>query len=251
MRYLVIEDERYSFNRLKTMLQCMDASAVIDGPISSVEGTRKHLLQDSNYDAIFSDIRLDDGDVFEAFLQVPVSVPVVFTTAYNEFALEAFKTNGIAYLLKPFAQVELEKAVELVKKISLGNVKEPPIGDKLRQIFPGKGERKRFLVKEIDGFRIVPITDVNHISVDDNGVRAYLNNGKSVPLSITMKDLELELPSPQFFRVNRQNLVNIDSVEKLENTIFQRFYIKLKHYPHTHIAVSKERIAAVREWLDK
>lgn len=101
MKILIIEDEERSFMRLKRLLQQTDGTFEIEGPVTSVKDTAAILGDDKReYDIIFADIRLDDGDVFEAFLQVPVQVPVIFTTAYNEYALEAFKSNGIALICR-------------------------------------------------------------------------------------------------------------------------------------------------------
>lgn len=116
MNILIIEDEERSFMRLKRLLQNIDCSFCINGPVTSVAETAEILSAPANiYDIIFADIRLDDGDVFDAFLQTSPSSPVIFTTAYNEYALEAFRSNGIAYLQKPIVLAELEEAVSKAK----------------------------------------------------------------------------------------------------------------------------------------
>ena len=119
MKVLIIEDEERGFSRLKRLLQNIDNSMEIEGPLTTMRAVIDYLQNPHDEDVIFADIRLGDGDVFEAFLEIAPTSPVIFTTAYNEYALEAFKSNGIAYLQKPILPEELEKA--LIKAKALCN----------------------------------------------------------------------------------------------------------------------------------
>ena len=119
MKVLIIEDEERGFSRLKRLLQNIDNSMEIQGPLTTMRAVIDYLQNPHDEDVIFADIRLGDGDVFEAFLEIAPTSPVIFTTAYNEYALEAFKSNGIAYLQKPILPEELEKA--LIKAKALCN----------------------------------------------------------------------------------------------------------------------------------
>lgn len=115
MKVLIIEDEERGFSRLKRLLQNIDNSLEIQGPLTTMKAVINYLQNPHDEDIIFADIRLGDGDVFEAFLEIAPTSPVIFTTAYSEYALEAFKSNGIAYLQKPILHEELEKALAKAK----------------------------------------------------------------------------------------------------------------------------------------
>ena len=253
MKILIIEDEERSFMRLKRLLQQIDATFDIEGPITSVSETTKVLGDDKRrYDIIFADIRLDDGDVFEAFLLVSVQAPVIFTTAYNEYALEAFKSNGIAYLQKPIVPQELAEAVDKARKLIAVDHAPQDYSALLLSLGLKKQEyREHFLVQNSDGYTVLNVQDINHVSTENGITRAFLNNGKSMALGFSLNDVEAQLTPAKFFRATRQYIISIDSIERINFLFASKLSVRLKVYPDVDVVVSKEKSAQLKEWIDR
>lgn len=260
MKILIIEDEERSFMRLKRLLQQIDETFEIDGPITSVSETTEVLrgtgndasLGSKDYDMIFADILLDDGDVFEAFLQVSPKAPVIFTTAYNEYALEAFRSNGIAYLQKPIVPGELAEAVSKAKKLVADDHAPQDYSALLASLGLKKQDyREHFLVQNNDGYTVLNVQDINHIATENGITRAYLHNGRSMALNNTLNDIEAQLDPAKFFRASRQYIIGIDSIERIHFSFNYKLSVKLKNYPQVDIVVSKEKSAQLKEWIDR
>lgn len=253
MKILIIEDEVRSFTRLKRLLLSMDEIMEVDGPVVCVKDVVVELeCAEKEYDVIFADIRLEDGDVFEAFLQVSPKAPVIFTTAYNEYALDAFRSNGIAYLLKPIVPDELCLALEKARKLATDSTASREISALLSTLGLKKQNfREHFLVSSSDGYTVLNVQDISHISTENGITRAFLRNGHSLVLEYTLGDIEAQLDSAKFFRANRQYIIGIDSVEHIHFSYNHKLSVRLKGYPHVNIIVSKERSAQLKEWIDR
>ena len=253
MKILIIEDEVRSFTRLKRLLLSMDEMLEIDGPVASVRDVVAELeCADKEYNVIFADIRLEDGDVFEAFLQVYPKAPVIFTTAYNEYALEAFRSNGIAYLLKPIVPEELCLALEKARKLAAESNASQDISALLSTLgLKKQNYREHFLVQASDGYTVLNVQDINHIATENGIIRAFLLNGRSLVLEYTLGDIEAQLDPAKFFRANRQYIIGIDSVEHIHFSYNHKLSVRLKGYPNVNIIVSKERAAQLKEWIDR
>ncbi len=250
MKILIIEDEERSFMRLRRLLLQIDGTFEIEGPVTSVGETAAALRNE--YAIIFADIRLDDGDVFEAFLQVQVQSPVIFTTAYNEYALEAFRSNGIAYLQKPIVPQELAEAVDKARKLAVSEQPPQDYSALLASLGLKKREyREHFLVQNNDGYNVLDVKDINHISTENGITRAFLNNGRSMALGFTLNDVEAQLNPAKFFRANRQYIIGIDSIERINFLFSSKLSVRLKTYPDVKVIVSKEKSAMLKEWIDK
>lgn len=276
MKILIIEDEERSFMRLKRLLQNIDETFEISGPVTSVSKAAEALgnADKENYGIIFADIRLEDGEVFDAFLQVAPNpqVPVIFTTAFNEYALDAFRSNGIAYILKPIVPQELEEAVEKAMcliKGAKGNLQDNSVtGTETNApaempmdyagLFASLGlhqkqpvYREHFLVQNNDGYTVLNVQDINHIASENGITRAYLHNGRSMAVSYSLNDIEAQLNPAKFFRANRQYIIGIDSIERLNFHFNYKLSVHLKTYPDVTIIVSKEKTAQLKEWIDR
>lgn len=253
MRILVIEDEERSFRRLKRLLQQTDETFEIDGPVTSVSETTEVLKdQSKDYDIIFADIRLDDGDVFEAFLQFSPKAPVIFTTAYNEYALEAFRSNGIAYLQKPIVPGELAEAVSKARKLAADDHDFQDYSALLASLGLNKQEyREHFLVQNNDGYTVLNVEDINHIATENGITRVFLNDGKSMAIDYSLNDIEAQLDPTRFFRASRQYIIGIDSIERIHFSFNYKLSVKLKNYPQVDILLSKEKSAQLKEWIDR
>lgn len=253
MKILIIEDEERSFMRLKRLLENIDGKIEICGPTTSVSDTVGVLSrQDGHYDIIFADIRLEDGDVFDVFLQVQPTAPIIFTTAYNEYALEAFRSNGIAYLLKPIVPAELQEALDKAKKLVADNAPLVDYSGLLASLgLERKDYREHFLVQTYDGYTVLSVREVSHFFTENGITQAYLHNGKSIRLNSSLNDIEEKLDPKYFFRASRQYIVGVDSIDRIFFHFNHKLAVKLKAYPNVDIIVSKERAALLKEWIDR
>lgn len=244
MTILIIEDEKRNFNRLKRMVEEIDYTLRIEGPLTSVRETVAYLSGGARLpDLILADIRLSDGLSFDAFNKVSIDVPVVFITAYDEYALRAFKYNGIDYLLKPVDAGELAAAVGKARRMAETS-SEGSLCMLLEQM--GKNSyryRERFLLPYRDGYKSVLVSDVNHIMSENKGTYLRFNDGTSKTVGLTMEFLEAQLNPDDFFRANRQYIVRKDSVAFIANFFNAKLMVRLKGWPDAEVLVSREKAA--------
>lgn len=253
MYILILEDEKRNFNRLKRLLEEIDATHHVAGPLTSIAEAVEWLRMNPAPDLILADIRLTDGLSFDALRQSSVSSPVIFTTAYDEYAIQAFKFNSFDYLLKPVNADELAVAIQKVKRYSSiqqgGN-------DDIRMLLEHMRKnnyryRERFLLPYRDGYVSVSVKDISHVALDGRNVCLYMKNGTNEKISYSLDELEKQLNPDEFFRVNRQYIVRIDSILSINNWFNSRLKVHLKKYPDTEVVVSRERATALKERLDR
>ena len=248
-KILIIEDDFYSAKRLRKLIMDIDDTASVHGPLKSVSDVVDELSVNNDYDLIFSDIRLADGDVFEAFRKVKPNSFVIFTTAYDEYAMQAIKNNGLDYLMKPIDFKELCAAVDKLKIFKPAN-KE--VHDKLNGLLDDTRQyRERFLVSKGDELIVLYADDISYINTTDNRVLAVTEDGTSYPLTMNMADLEMALDPDKFFRINRQYIANIKGIRKISLFFSSKLTVKLKGCDDDNIVISKEKTAQFKKWLDR
>lgn len=235
--------ERYS-------LLC-DKKVKIEGPLTNIKEAVDFFQSGKTTDLILADIRLTDGLSFEALKYAPATVSIIFTTAYDEYAVQAFKFNSFDYLLKPLDADELEAAIDKATKAGKNYADE-----NLRQLFDSLQKnqfryRERFLLPYRDGYKTVRVSDINHIETENKTVYLRLNNGTSEVVNMSMDELEQQLNPDCFFRANRQYIINIEYVLFLSNYFGGKLIVRLKGYPNTKITVSKEKAQRLKEWIDR
>jgi len=283
MKILIIEDEQSSADRLRRMLESelMEQREQSDACISSAESRQRktegqHEIVDvcaSNAEVkkffadgahhevelILSDIQLGDGLSFESLRTVPESIPVIFTTAYDHYAVQAFRFNSIDYLLKPIDSEELHAALAKVKPIinsQLSIVNSVSTTDAIAQLLESvKNQtiryRERFLIPHrADEFLIIPVSDVSHITIRDGVVRLCTLEGKRHTLNMTLEEVESQLDPQRFMRVNRQYIISAAAVQKLSTYFLGKMRIHMTAAPDEEIIVSKDKVATVKRWLD-
>ncbi len=252
MKVLIIEDEYHNFNRLQKMLLDYDATMQIEGPLESVADTREWLHShqgEQASDIVFSDIRLNDGIAFDALNELSSSSTLVFTTAYDEYALQAFRFNGLAYLLKPIDKEELRSTLERINQMRFSN---QGLQQLLQQMQSHQLKyRERFLVPYKDGFEVVNVCDVSHICTEFRDTRLCLKSGRFYSISMTLEELELQLNPKDFFRVNRQYIVNANAVSGLKTYFMGKLRVTLTHYSDAEVMCSRDRAPQLKEWLGK
>ena len=258
MRILIIEDEQSNADRLKRMLEGEHEMA---GVCASNAEVRAFFADETHadIDLILSDIQLGDGLSFESLKAVPTAIPVIFTTAFDQYAVQAFQFNSIDYLLKPIDSEELHAALAKVKPIvnsQLSIVNSPSTTDAIAQILASMNSstiryRERFLIPhKADEFLIVPVSEVSHITIRDGVVRLCTLNGKTHTLNMTLEEAESQLDPQRFMRVNRQFIVNAAAVSKLSTYFLGKMRIHVAAFQDTEIIVSKDKVASVKRWLD-
>lgn len=174
MNILVIEDEKHNADRMIRLLNGYDWNCRVFGPLGSVMEVREFFQGEDKVDLILSDIRLTDGLSFDALSDVPGDIPVIFTTAYDEYALRAFNYNGIAYLLKPIEKDELAEAIEKVRRMSSSSASKEIA--EIYRLLQGNSVayRQRFLIPDRDGYITVPVSQVSYVSTESGVTRLFL-----------------------------------------------------------------------------
>lgn len=251
MKILILEDEQRNAMRLIRLLKGIDATFVIKGPLASIKEAVGFFRSGKTAELILADIRLADGLSFEALKHAPASVPIIFITAYDEYALQAFKFNSFDYLLKPLDADELETAID--KAVNSGR---NYTDENLRQLFDLLQKnrfryRERFLLPYRDGYKTVRVSDINHIETENKTVYLRLNDGTSETVNVPMDELERQLNPDCFFRANRQYIISVEHVLFIGNYFGGKLIVRLKGYPSTKITVSKEKARRLKEWIDR
>lgn len=248
MTALIIEDEFPNYTYVKQLFEQNFPLIKISGPLASVAEVKEYFALGVRPDFILADIKLADALVFEAFSDLQIDIPVIFTTAYNEFAIKAFDYNSIGYLLKPIEPEEFIKSINKIfsQKVAYGEYNLASLSEIAITKY-----RKRFLCPYKDEFIIIKTKDINHISLDCGTTKLYLHNGKSYNIDISMNELESQLDPEFFFRANRQFIIHIDAVEKLISYWGRKLKICLSGFPDVEVIVSKEKGSEIKKWLSK
>ena len=254
MRVLIVEDEDLAAKRLIQLLQDIGQEFEITGPVDSVSKAVEVLQSPQKFDLLFLDIQLADGKSFSIFDKVKVNIPVIFTTAYDEYAIQAFELNSIDYLLKPINREKLKTSIDKFNMIRQyyadgnlsGNFSE--ILHVLQQNRLVK-YKTRFLINKGDA--LVPVTtgEIAYFTAEDKAVMLCTSDSKKSIISHTLDELERKLDPRQFFRVNRQYIVNISAIKKVHNYFNYKLKIDLTTNTDDEIIVSKAKTTEFKEWM--
>lgn len=245
---LIIEDEKPNADRLKRFLSMVKPEAAISGPIESVSESIEWLSANPCPDLIMMDVRLADGLSFEIFDKVKPRCPIIFTTAYDEYAVRAFKFNSVDYLLKPVEKEELEHSLRMAEQRQHGDT-ALAIESLLTQINK-KEYRSRFLLPFRDGYKSVQVSEIEYIHSESRITRARLGNGTEETLIQTLEELEQQLDPKYFFRVNRQYIIHIDAIKQIYNHFNGKLKLELKKNPELEILVSRDKALLIKAWMD-
>jgi DNA-binding LytR/AlgR family response regulator len=251
MKAIIIEDEEAAALRLKKILGEVDASIEVVAVLESIERSVEWLTHHPSPQIIFADIQLADGPSFEIFKKVKVTSPVIFITAFDTYALQAFRFNGIDYLLKPVKKTEVSLAIEKFKSFNQQII--PPDIDYqeiLSAISTKKsGFQKRIVIRIGQSIRTIEISDVAYFYTEEKIAFACLHDGKKLPLDFNLDELENILNPADFFRINRQFIIYIKAIESMFTYSKSRIKVVLKPHTETETIVSSERSADFKEWL--
>ncbi len=251
MKILVVENEIPAAERIVRMLKKLDKTIVITDIIETVEGTISRLQEGPRPDLIMMDIQLDDGLCFEIFETISVDIPVIFTTAYDEYTLRAFRVNSLDYLLKPVEEDALRTALDKYRKLYAD--KSPFRADFRHLLNEFREQYKgRFLIRIRDKFKSVPVKDIVffHITRKSTFIRDI--RGRDYGIDYSLEQIEGMLDPRKFFRINRECIVNIDSISLMHSYSSSRLQLSLKNADKTDLfVVSREKVGEFKKWIDR
>lgn len=251
MNYLIIEDEQYNGELLKSMVEKTYDTANLLAILPTVQESVEWLGSHPQPDVIFMDIRLADGLSFEIFKQTDIRSPVIFTTAYDEYALQAFKVYGVAYLLKPIEKEELAEALAKVKRM------QPQLsGDDVGAILEmfrtqQKTYKSRFLLHYRETYKMIPVETIDYVYLEHKIVHFKLLDGSVIAIPYTLEELEEQLDPQYFFRVNRQYILHINSINSIHKHFNEKLKIVLKRDRNAEVIVSRIKMPQFKLWLDR
>jgi DNA-binding LytR/AlgR family response regulator len=251
MNLLIIENEKPASDRLIRILNKIDRSITILDVIETVEEAINRLQEKPQPDLILMDIQLDDGLCFEIFETIKVDIPLIFTTAYDEYTLKAFKVNSVDYLLKPIDENLLKSALNKYKKLYADN--DPFKRDFKQLLYEFRNQYKsRFLIKIGDKFRSVPTVEISHFHIAERSVFLCDYQGKDSGLDSSLDQLQSMLDPRRFFRINRECIVNIDAIALMHSYSSSRLQLTLKGMEQSELfVVSREKVADFKRWIDR
>lgn len=251
MNVLIIEDEKPSARYLQRMLQKQQVN--VYQMLHSVTEAIEWFQNNEHPDLIFLDIQLSDGLSFEIFDEVAINSAIIFTTAFDEYALQAFKLNSIDYLLKPIDEEELQAAV-LKYKTFKPNSKNVHLNfDDIKKLLinpVGREYKKRFTTKIGQHLKMISVDEIECFYSENKGTYAHTQDGRDYLLETTLEQLEQELSPESFFRIGRKFVVNINSIKDIISYTNSRLQLKLNSYKEHEVIVARERVKDFKLWLE-
>ena len=251
MNILIIENEKPAADKLVRLLMKIDKSITVLGIIETVEEAINRIQEKPQADLILMDIQLDDGLCFEIFEIINVDIPVIFTTAYDEYTLKAFKVNSIDYLLKPIDEELLKAALGKFKKLYAD--RDPFKKDFKQLLYEFRNQYKsRFLIKIGDKYRSVPTGEISHFHICERNVFLSDYQGKDSGIDYSLDQLHSMLDPRKFFRINRECIVNIDAISLMYSYSSSRLQLTLKDKEKSDLfVVSRDKVAEFKRWIDR
>ena len=259
MKYVIIEDEPLAQEELVRMLKSLDPNFTLLASIDSVKASVDWFNNNEQPDIIFMDIHLSDNICFEIFDKAEITAPVIFTTAYDQYAIEAFKTNGIAYLLKPIEEEELNDAIKKYHTLTKTDTELSNIHTQIQQLSTLYSQpqlqshntyRERLLAKIGDNYQHIQMQDIAYFYSEDHYTFVATKDKQRYIINYTLDTLVEQLNPQQFFRISRQIIVNIDYINSISRHFNGRLKITINPSFSEDIYVSRNRVQAFLAWLD-
>jgi len=255
MKILIVEDEDLASKRLAQLIREIEPDAEISGPLDTVTATIDHLNTKPEYDLIFLDIQLADGKSFSIFEECRLITPVIFTTAYDEYAIQAFELNSIDYLLKPVNREKLKLSLEKFKRLKEYFGVENP-NDQLYEMIKNlkmpksSAYKTRFLISKGDSMVPVKASDIACFFAEDKEVFLLTHDNKRHIIPHSIEELSSKLDPRHFFRVNRQFILSSESIRRVHN--YFNFKLKVEIIPDSklEIIVSRAKTTAFKAWMN-
>ncbi len=250
MNVIIIEDELPAFTRLKKLLEEHVPNAKLLAHHDSVLGSKKWLEENEQPDVVFMDIHLADGSAFDLLEQTTIESPIIFTTAYDQYAIDAFKANSIGYLLKPIKADELTDTLEKLDGFKqLFNPSQKETQELLEAIVPAT-YKKRFLIRFGDNIKTLSTKEIAYFYSENKATFAKTFEGRTYPIDQNLDRLEQLLDPEHFFRLNRQYIIAMDAIHEMKTYSKSRVLVKLMPESKEPPLVSSERSSIFKKWLD-
>ena len=256
MRVLIVEDEPYAQNELKRLLAKTGKEIEILDCLDSVDEAVEWFQLNDEPDLLFLDIQLSDGLSFEIFNQVKFKTPVIFTTAYDEYAIQAFKLNSIDYLLKPIKSDELEAALEKFSGLSEQYGKKERQGLNMEQIeqllqIQHTKYKNRFIAKVGDQIKHIDVSEVAYFRAEDNEVMLVTRSNQRYIVDYSLEQLGRLVSPEAFFRINRSYIVTINAIKKISKYFNSRLHLELEPPTDETILISRIKVPEFMKWVDQ
>ncbi|KXX68407.1 LytTR family DNA-binding domain-containing protein [Flammeovirga sp. SJP92] len=254
-KVLIVEDEAPSARKLKMLLGKLEDDFDVIASLESIEECVEFFETGEEVDLIFMDIHLSDGNSFEIFEQLEVETPIIFTTAFDQYAIKAFKQNSVDYLLKPISLVDLETSVNKFKKRFITDNSPSKIDyDLLGQVVAQQMNhdyKERFMVSFRDELRTVKVEDIAFVFAESKAVFIQVTDGKVYDVNYTMDQIEKKLDPKNFFRVNRKYIVQINAIDSV--SWYSKTKLKIFTKPETpsELFVPADKMGKFKEWLNR
>ena len=251
MRAIIIEDEQRSAKRMRNLIEESGRNITIVTCLGSVQESMDWFENNSLPDLIFSDIQLGDGSAFDVFDKMGQIPPVIFTTAFDEFALNAFKANGIDYLLKPIDPEDLNRAID--KFLAFSPKGEEISMDQIARLLKSKEKvyKNRFMIKVGQKIRSVKAEEIACFYSMMKATYLQTNQKRNYPIDYTLDQLEEILDPQTFYRVNRKLIVHFDAIDEIHTWSGSRLKIVLFCNYNDDVVVSRDRVKDFKKWLDR
>lgn len=255
-RAAIVEDEIPTARRLCSMVQTLRPEWTVEVISGSISGARKWFAANAQPDILFLDINLSDGSIFELIEQVKPTGLIVFTTAYDEYAVQAFSVNSVDYLLKPVKSERLADAIAKFERLSPQqlDVQNQAILETLETLATPTSSRvfrSRFLIAKGSEMHIVYVSDIAFFYTQERGTYAVTFKNQRYMLGMRLENMMEELDPELFFRTNRQTIVNIHAITKIESYFHNSVVVHTNPLFEEKITVSKEKLTAFKLWLNR
>ncbi|MCE7054250.1 LytTR family DNA-binding domain-containing protein [Algoriphagus sp. AGSA1] len=249
VKAVIIEDEHIASNRLAHLVAEVASDIKVVTTLSSVESGTRWFKENPLPDLIFLDIQLNDGYGFDILDTLGEHPPVIFTTAYNEYAIRGFKYNGLDYLLKPIEKKDLERALDKYRISPYSKVVEDTKIQDFKSLFK-KEYKHRFMVKIGNHYGTFNVDDIHYFKSENGSISLFTVNGKNYPIEYSIDQLEKILNPIEFFRINRKYMVALKAVQEIHNYFNSRLLLKLRPDQEEKVIVARERSSEFKKWLD-
>ncbi len=251
MNILLIENEKHAAERIRMLLKKIDKNSTIVAVIETVEGSINWIQDNPPPDLILMDIQLDDGLCFEIFETIHIDIPIIFTTAYDEYTLKAFKVNSVDYLLKPVEEAPLSLALNKFRNIHLDKPAKNINFDHLTADY-AHNFKSRFLVKVGLRYKSIPVSEVRYFHICERSTFLKTMEGMNFGLEYSLEKLQTILDPNMFFRINRNCIVNINSITEMLSYSSSRLQLLIKNEDKNELfVVSRDKVTEFKKWIDK
>lgn len=248
IKAIIVEDEDFAIERLEMLLQQIEQGVSI---IAKLNTTKQAVqwLQNNKADLIFLDINLADGNAFKIFEQVEVKTPIIFTTAYHDYALRAFEQFSIDYLLKPISREKLKNSLLKFKALKTAHTQADDQLAELIDLMRSEKKTKRFIVNIGNKVKVIEAKEVAYFLFDAKITFLYTHEGKRYSIDSSLKQLQLSLAAQDFFRVNRQYLLSRQAIQELQYYSVTRIKVHVQPDSPEDIFVARDKIGVFKRWL--